>query len=257
MYGVSKRQVTATEGSRRCRCKWATPIPTSNPKSAPPTDIQTKSAPASTRENEPVTTAATANWYATRPLASFTRLSPSSTAGRRLGTRKISQNGRRGHRVGRRYDGSEHKTGRQRHPRNEPEGRVGNTDDRGKNQPDREGEDRQEVRAKILPRKIPSGREKQRWQENQKDDLRIESALREARETSAIKSPAMTSRIGKGNRTRSATTARMLMIPRSVRRVWIFSTIRPRRMSDASARRSMAVRTSLRKALARRPGAMH
>jgi hypothetical protein len=72
-----------------------------------------------------------------------------------------------------------------------------------------------------------------------------------------IKSPAMTSRIGKGNLTRSATTVRMLMIPRRVRRVWIFSIIRPLRMSGVQRPRSIPTRASFLKALAQHPGAMH
>ena len=59
---------------------------------------------------------------------------------------------------------------------------IGNADDRGKDEADSQSEDWQEVRAKILPGKIPSGRKKQRRQEDQKDEFGIESHLREARQ---------------------------------------------------------------------------
>ena len=101
--------------------------------------------------------------------------------GETLGDTKILQDGCGSNGVRRRNNRAKDKAGSQRHPGNEPMRRIGNADDGGKNETDSQGDDWQEVRAKILPGKNPSGRKEQRWKEDEKDEFRIEFRLREAR----------------------------------------------------------------------------
>ena len=79
--------VISTGGSRRGRRSFAISQPTANPTITPPTPTSRNPAAASVTENTPVSTAATATRYTTRPVASLSRLSPSSTVTIARGTR--------------------------------------------------------------------------------------------------------------------------------------------------------------------------
>ena len=70
------------------RARLTTQLPSSPsriPSSRPPTNSTRKSTPASTRENDPVTTAAMANWKDTIPEASFKSSSPFNMEAWRFG----------------------------------------------------------------------------------------------------------------------------------------------------------------------------
>ena len=62
--------------------------PSTRPTAIPPSTVQTKSPAACRSENEPVTTATTANLKRTSAVPSLTRLSPSTIAIARRGTPK-------------------------------------------------------------------------------------------------------------------------------------------------------------------------
>src|ERR671912_399124 len=87
MKGVSSETMFCTEGSsERWRRAQTTSQPTAKPAAIPPAAPTTNCRPASHIEKAPVTTAATATRYATMPVASLTRLSPSRIVTMRRGT---------------------------------------------------------------------------------------------------------------------------------------------------------------------------
>src|ERR687898_2575323 len=87
MKGVSSETMFCTEGSsERWRRAQTTSQPTAKPAAIPPAAPTTNCRPASHIEKAPVTTAATATRYATIPVASLTRLSPSRIVTMRRGT---------------------------------------------------------------------------------------------------------------------------------------------------------------------------
>ncbi len=129
----------------------------------------------------PVTIAALANFRSTRPVASFTRLSPSRTVticrGRR--TRRaiaVAATASGGDTIGPEDEGrGPRHAGHERHD--------DRRDGRGRRDDETDGEerDRDEVRAEVAPRGEVARRVEDRREEEQEDELRIERHGRQAR----------------------------------------------------------------------------
>ena len=172
--------------------------PNQQPKTAPPTDIPRRNRRPHRSAKRTGDHRRDGELVATRPLASLTRLSPSSTAESRLGTRRL-QDGR-GDDVGRRNNRPQHESLLPASSPNQPVGCVCDANDRAKTSPTGKSKDRKEIERKFSHGKFHAA-EKEAGAGKSKTRFRDQVVLGSPEK--ANHQPAMTSRMGNGKRARS------------------------------------------------------
>ena len=185
--------------------------------------------PASASEKLPVTTAATANLYATSAVQSLVRLSPSTTVITRRGTRAGAGSAR-----ARRRRWGDHRAEHEGDRPVQADHRVGRRPPRAWwRSPARSRAGRSAgVAAQLAQVREERRRVEQRWQEDQQDDVRVELDLGRARhEADPEASEHQQDRIGE--RTSRASTANPAT-----------ATRRPKRTSSDSTERSLGAWSS-------------
>ena len=167
--GLSSRRRTS-------RIAW----PMTSPTPIPPTTVHTKSAAACISENEPATTAATANLKSTSAVPSLTRLSPSMIASARRGTpkRRPIADAASGS-VGETTAPSTNAAAQRQVDRVVADDRDG--DHRRRHEADREQRDRPQVLTELAQSGVERGRVEERRQDAEQHDVRRHVHVRHAR----------------------------------------------------------------------------
>ncbi len=148
---------------------------------APPSASSAKLPSASATLKVPVTAAATAKRNSTRPVASFSRLSPSSRMDSRCGRCTRCSTARADDRIGRRDDGAQRRARRPRQRRQQPVRHHRDHHGGEHHRADRQRQDADEVPAQVAQWDEPGAIHQQRRQEDDEHQLRIERDERQTR----------------------------------------------------------------------------